>query len=813
MKAKITARKMRFLMFCLTVLFSVMGISLSASAADCEHPNLKEGNWEIIQKTTCQEQGYKTQWCKDCGTEVKEYLPFDENAHVKGEWTTITPHTCQNDGYQVIYCYYGCVHKDGENAGEKIILDEKTIPAHDYQIIYREDATCQKEGYHFVACVTCYDSKSVTYPIDENAHKYTPWYTTKEATCSEAGVMKRKCHYCAFVDSKEYLDADNHTKLVRDEANKVPATCEAPGYYPVKCTGCGAEMKEEIPQHTESDFKPISETASTCSSHGIQRRLCECGYEYDFELDLNPDAHVYGEWHVTKEPSCTDGSRYKFCEYHYNAQITEAIPANGEHNYGEWAVVIEPDCSKTGLEERTCADCAEGTAGHKETRTLPTKHDYRKWEIIAEMSCDEKEMKKGTKLAKCDNCSFEKYFTIPAVHSFSEWRIVINADCKTGTPGTMERTCSGCKKVESKEYYAEHDFTDWYATGKPVCAREGITGRTGTYTRWCNTCRTTEHKAIGVNHEFVDVGIEKYPMCKSNGELVAGLKTQKCKFCDETRTVEFYREHNFSQWVNSEDAVCKKSRTCACCGYTELEDSHEYVWLYNGEKVVCGTKFENPVKLEKYCTKCGAWSDETKTVTEIKHPNKITVVTEATCTTSGYTVEICPDCGDETVVGDIIPAKGHSLDEEWSSKNEATCNTNGSRYKACAGCDYIEYQEIDRTEHTLIELSPGLAPTCTESGYTAETFCTVCREIFHSEEIAPTGHKVPEGSEICSVCKVYIDAGCACACHSSTGMEKLIFTILNKLYQMFGLNQECSCGVLHYDEPGFFAKLFGTVKA
>ncbi len=814
MKAKITARKMRFLMLCLTVLFSVMGISFSASAADCTHPNLKESNWEVVQKTTCKEQGYKTQWCQDCGTEVKEYLPFDENAHVKDVWTIITPHTCQSDGYQVKYCYYGCQDK---TTGEKIILEEKTIPAHDYQIIYREDATCQKAGYKFVACVTCYDSYSETISIDKDAHSYTPWYVVEEATCIKAGVEKRKCLDCGFVDSREYTDADNHGETVWDEENKVPATCDAPGYIPGVCPDCKKEMKQEIPQHTNSAYTSISVIASTCHKQGVERRLCKCGFEYDFALPIDDEAHVYSEWQITKEPSCTEGSRYKYCKYHYDATIVEAIPASGEHNYGEWEVVIEPDCSMTGLEERTCTDCAEGTAGHTETRTLPTKHDYCDWTTVVEMSCDEKDIRNGTKLAKCDNCSYEKYFTIPAVHSFDEWGVIEEADCKTGKPGIMQRRCTACKKVENKQYYEEHDFTAWYVTGEPVCAQGDKTGRTGTYTRWCNNCRTTEHKAIGVNHEFVDLCIDKYPVCVSNGAIIPGSKTVKCKFCDVTDTVEIDGKHNFGEWVVTTESTCEavgeKVRTCVCCGYNEKASipSHEYgSWLYNGEKVVCGTEFDQAVTLERKCTKCNVWDSTKKIVRKIEHPNKITVVTEATCTTSGYTVEICPDCGYETTVGDIIPAKGHTLDEEWSSRNEPTCYSEGSRYKACADCDYIDYYKVDRTDHSLMELTPGLAPTCTQSGYSAETFCSVCKQVFPSETIDALGHTISDDTGLCTVCKVYDGYECACDCHSTSGIQKIFFSIINKLYQMFGINQKCSCGVLHYDEPGFFAKLFGT---
>lgn len=822
MKAKITANKMRFLMLCLTVLFSVMGISFSAAAAEtCAHPNLVDSNWDIIQKTTCQGAGYKTQWCYDCGTEVREDLPFDENAHVKGEWVTVKPHSCQQNGYQVLYCYYGCLHKEGENAGEKIILGERSIPAHNYEIIFKEVPTCQKEGYQFVACLDCYDMKSVTLPIDEDNHDYTPWYVTKDATCSETGIEERKCLYCAAKETREIPVTDSHTNVVWDEANKLAATCDAPGYVPGICQDCNKAIKKEIPQHSESPYIVISKTESTCSTNGIERRSCECGLEYDAELPLNPENHVYeSDWIISKQPSCTDGSRFKFCKYHYEAKIVQAIPSNGEHNYGDWVVEIEPDCSKTGVESKTCLDCDDSVAGHKITRELPTKHDFGTWTEIYKMSCDEKEPVKGVKLAKCDNCDVEKYFTIPSLHSYSEWKVVVKADCKNADiPGKMERICSVCKKVETKEYYAEHDFTDWFATDKPSCAVNGNSGRSGTYTRWCKSCKATEHKAIGVNHaEFVDVVIDRYPECFNNGATSDGSKTVKCKFCDYTKSVLIPASHNFGEWEITKANTCtetgEKARTCLSCGYIEkqiIDAGHDYgYWLYNGGKIKCSdAKLEPAVALKRYCKNCSAEDPEIKMVTKLDHPNKISVVTEVSCTSSGYTTEICPDCGYEAVVGEITPAKGHTLDAHWTAKKQATCTSAGSRYKACADCDYIEFQLVAKTEHTLIELKPGLAPTCTLPGYSSESICAVCKTTIPSVELAPLGHNIPEGSEICTVCKAYKDTNCGCACHSTSGMEKIFFNLINRLYQLFGINQKCSCGVLHYDEPGFIAKLFG----
>ena len=263
MKEKITAKKALSLMLCVMMLFSVIGTGFTVGAAECTHPNLSDSNWELVRKTTCQKAGLETQWCYDCGTEVERQLPFDENAHVKGEWTTVRPHTCQQNGYDVIYCMYGCKDKE---TGEPIILGKRTVPAHDYEVVFRQEPTCQQGGYEFIACLTCYDMKTNDLPVDPDAHYFTPWSIVDEATCIDnSGKRTRKClcldensNACGFVQEEAYTDKDNHTNVIWNEAEKVAPTCDAPGYIPGVCEGCGEELTKELAQHSESPFVVLS---------------------------------------------------------------------------------------------------------------------------------------------------------------------------------------------------------------------------------------------------------------------------------------------------------------------------------------------------------------------------------------------------------------------------------------------------------------------------------------------------------------------------------------------------------------------------
>lgn len=801
MKAKTISKKSLFLVLSLIVLTAC--ICFSASAADCEHLNLSANNWSVVRDATCMMSGLKQQRCPDCLELVNQEIPLDPNAHIKGPWETSKVHTCTQTGIDVRKC---------TECSE--ILEKRIVPAHDYSRLYGNDATCMTEGYEVLMCTTCYDMITKTIPIDPDAHQFSEWVITKEATCVvESGERKRFClHYdkngvqCTAVEKEAYTDAENHTNIVWHPENTVNPTCYKEGYIPGTCLDCDEEVREVVERHTQSTYKVLSNVPATCVKVGSELRYCDgCGYEYTVELPIDESNHEMSDWIIRKQASCTAGERYKRCIYHSEVEITSEIPANGQHNYGVWTVEIEPDCSKTGLKQKVCADCND-----KVTMEIPTKHNFQIWETVTEMNCDETSLQIGSKHAKCKDCNFEKYFTVPANHSFGSWVYTVKADCKTGKAGVKTRTCSVCGKQEQESYTVEHDFTDWFVTSKPSCATDNGSGRDGEYARYCKVCKTRETKVIPATHEFVDWEIIEYPRCYSDGRTESGEKVGYCKFCGKEKIEAVETEHVFGDWSVTKTNSCSsdgvKERKCLVCSFTETEfinAAHKFGDWYAEGGFTCENKTG---LLTRQCADCNA--TEQKSIS-LNHPNLKVSVVKASCATSGYTTSYCPDCG-YTAQTDIVPAKGHTLSSAWKTQNAATCESKGSRYKERLECDYLEFEYIELKAHTLIELEPGVAPTCTQEGKTAKSYCAVCKKVFESQSIAPLGHKFEEGSEICKVCKAYFGSkDCACSCHSTSGMEKIIFSIINKIYQLFGINQKCACGDLHYEEVGIIGQLFG----
>ena len=62
---------------------------------------------------------------------------------------------------------------------------------------------------------------------------------------------------------------------------------------------------------------------------------------------------------------------------------------------------------------------------------------------------------------------------------------------------------------------------------------------------------------------------------------------------------------------------------------------------------------------------------------------------------------------------------------------EATCSEEGVSEQVCKVCGYIKKSNIEKKTHTLV-ISPTVAPTSTEPGFSGGIECSVCGEILTS---------------------------------------------------------------------------------
>ena len=170
------------------------------------------------------------------------------------------------------------------------------------------------------------------------------------------------------------------------------------------------------------------------------------------------------------------------------------------------------------------------------------------------------------------------------------------------------------------------------------------------------------------------------------------------------------------------------------------------------------------------CSKCG--DSYTETIDATGH----SVVTDAaqapTCTETGLTAgSHCSVCNTVLTAQTVVAATGHSYadgvcgtcgaadpDYEGSAcehaydvvENAATCTQDGSYVYTCSKCGDSYTETISATGHTAVT-DAAKAPTCTETGLTAGSHCSVCNTVLTAQTVvAATGHSYADG--VCGAC-------------------------------------------------------------
>lgn len=240
------------------------------------------------------------------------------------------------------------------------------------------------------------------------------------------------------------------------------------------------------------------------------------------------------------------------------------------------------------------------------------------------------------------------------------------------------------------------------------------------HNRICTSCKAEETAA----HKWNEGVVTKEATCKE-----AGVKTYTCADCNGTKTEEIAKkeEHTFGAWTDAGDGNHK--RVCTVCA---LEETAAHDWK-EGVPVLQPTCTENGIAVyvcrDCNCTKTGeieklghtfgAWSfaDES--------------VHKQTCT-------VC--------------AKEVAAAHNWNEKETAapTCAEAGWVLKVCTVCNGEKKETIPALGHDMVEI-PAVAPTCTETGLTAGTYCQRCQMVGVAQNTVPAlGHSYEDG--VCTVC-------------------------------------------------------------
>ena len=290
-------------------------------------------------------------------------------------------------------------------------------------------------------------------------------------------------------------------------------------------------------------------------------------------------------------------------------------------------------------------------------------------------------------------------------HVWGEGAITTKPTCTT--PGVKTYTCSVCQKTKTEEIPATgHQHTEVRNVKEATCTKEGYTGDT-----YCTDCgeKLSDGKSIPKKDHDYEVKEHKDATCTK-----AGYTLFICKKCRNEKREEIPAAgHLHTEIKNAKEATCMKA------GYTG----------------------------DMYCKDCGEKISSGEVIAKLAHTwDEGNVTKEADCKETGVKTYTCHKCG--ATKTEDIPRTEHTWDE-GEVTTAPTCTKPGVRTYTCSVCKATRTETIKATGHLHTEIRNKKDASCTENGYTGDTYCKDCEELLKKgETVDVLGHQWKETKRV-----------------------------------------------------------------
>lgn len=415
---------------------------------------------------------------------------------------------------------------------------------------------------------------------------------------------------------------------------------------------------------------------------------------------------------ITEECTWVDG----YCSV-CNAKAPEcAHPTTTE------VAEIPATCTEVGYTAGIqCTVCNQYTSGHEE---ISAKGHTAEIDAAVGATCTEPGLTEGKHCSVCEEVLVEQD-EVPALgHNY------------------VNGTCSECGEAEpsSKTYtFSKYPAGTQYAENEKHILDDDVTVTTtqAHFTTELRLYSSSTHDAFAI---FQSTKAIKYIV------LNAGNKAD---------TLNVYTSKDGTTWELAQ-------------GVSTAEEYSEY-----SDYTVTFTSATKYIKLDVAGTNQVRIKYVTIEFLDCKHTNTEAIDTpkDATCTEDGITAgSKCTDCGEILEAQQTLPATGHKDENPVDSKCDTcganictehtwidgeviiagNCTTDKVVAQVCENCgEQGENKTITAPGHTAVT-DAAVAPTCTESGLTEGSHCSVCEEVLIKQEEVPAGHTW-DGTE-CTVC-------------------------------------------------------------
>ena len=596
---------------------------------------------------SCETMGYTGYYCKNPGC-IYEYRDFNKPA--KGhnyDYSNGTVTQKQDCTHPEITTYLCTRCKDA-----KEIETKPSLGGHKWQPGEITKApTCTTAGEQQYTCTICNQTK--TEPVKATGHDWQINKILSAATCTSNGIARYICKTCGYGENHT-IYATGHKPEIR---NKKEATCSSTGYTgDTYCSVCNKKLRlgETIAKKEHTWVKQDNITA-TCEKGEMEVEKCSvCGETKETQIS-DPLGHDYGEWKVTKEPTCTKyGTKKRICKRCNEYEIDVIDPTGHQHTK-----IIDQKkatCEEKGYSgDLYCEDCRLIIQlGHD---IAATGHTWDDGEITKEPT----QTATGIKTYTCKTCHKTRTETIPMLkgHHWDKGTVTKEPTCTE--PGEMTYHCTD---EDCNESYTEtikatgHQHTKLINKKDATCEEKGYSGDT-----YCEDCKQIIKTGKAINptgHEWDKGTVKKAATCESEG-----IREYTCNTCKKT-----------------------KEETIASTGHTKTE-------IRNKKAATCK---EEGYTGDTYCVTCGKKLASGETIAKTDHDWTITE-TEATCEHDGMKTYTCDICG--TTKSEPIKASGHKFGA-WTTTKEADVFSKEEQKRTCSICGKTETRTIgDKLKATI----------------------------------------------------------------------------------------------------------------
>jgi chitodextrinase len=259
-----------------------------------------------------------------------------------------------------------------------------------------------------------------------------------------------------------------------------------------------------------------------------------------------------------------------------------------------------------------------------------------------------------------------------------------------------------------------------------------------TYTDLMSECTVFVVEKSECVHNYEDGILIKEPTCTEQG-----YTTYTCSYCDDSYISDYVDAlGHIDGEVVEENYIAPTCTTtgskddvtyCSVCG-VETSREHENIpptgHSYTEEITKIPTHTESGEKT--FTCICGDFYTEEISATG-DHAYVESITKASSCTEPGVKTFTCA-CGNSYT--EEIPASGHALTQV--DAKTPTCTEAGyEAYEYCSVCDYTTFVEILATGHNYDVTTTN--PTCTEQGYTTYT-CSSCSDSYVNDYVDALGH-------------------------------------------------------------------------